>query len=84
MQSIISFIVAIIAAVGLYPKAGYIVDINNGSVVIEDATGNLWETETDADDWCIGDGVSMIMYNNETETIYDDVIVAARYNGFWR
>ena len=85
MQSIIAFIMAVIAAIGLYPRTGYVVDIDDAVLTIEDGAGLIWVAETAADDWDIGDGVSMIMYDNGTpESIYDDAVVAARYNGFWR
>lgn len=81
----LSLILSVIAAVGLYPRTGYIVELSTETVVIEDATGLLWEIENDADDWCVGDGVSMIMYDNGTEdSICDDCVVVARYSGFWR
>jgi len=90
METIISFIMAFIAAFGLYPRTGYIVELEPQpedmyKITIEDATGNLWVYDTDADDYTVGDGVAMIMYNNDTpESIYDDVIISARYSGFWR
>ena len=85
MQSIIAFIMAVISAIGLYPRTGYITEIADGKCVVEDSVGIEWEFETDADDWLVGDGIAMIVYDNETpDTIYDDVVVASRYSGFWR
>jgi len=86
METIISFLLALIAALGLYPKTGFVVEADRveDRIVIEDATGNLWEMEG-VEDWEIGDGASMIMYDNGTpENIYDDMIVNCRYNGFYR
>lgn len=84
MSSIISLIMAIISVFGLYPKTGFVTEIEDHAIVIEDATGNLWAFESDPGDWEIGDGVSLIMHDNGTEIIYDDTIVAIRYNGFIR
>ena len=87
METIISFVMAIIAALGLYPKSGYIVETDRAEnlIVIEDANGNLWELEQEVEDWEVGDGVAMIMYDNQTpESIYDDAIIVCRYSGYWR
>lgn len=85
MSSIVAMIMAFISAFGLYPKAGYIVDMSQESMVIEDATGNLWEVNQNADDYCVGDGVSMIMFDAGTPRyIHDDIVVSIRYNGFWQ
>ena len=90
MEIILSYVMAVIAALGLYPRTGYIVEINpvaeeTVEIVVEDAAGLLWAVEGEWDDLEIGDGISMIMYDNETpETILDDAVVSCRYNGFWR
>ena len=85
MNSIISFVMAVIAAIGLYPRTGYVVDIDDTVLTIEDGAGLVWCVEDSADDWDIGDGAAMIMYDNDTEDyILDDAVVAVRYNGFWR
>lgn len=86
MGEIISFILAFISVFGLYPKTAYIVELDreNELVVAEDAVGLLWSFSDDSGDWAIGDGVSLIFYDNGTQIIYDDVIVSSRYSGFWR
>ena len=82
MRTLVSLLAALITVFGFYPKAGYITEIQNRTITIEDAAGNLWEIERDPEDYEVGDGVSMIMYDNHTDCIYDDAIVAMRYNGY--
>lgn len=47
----------------------------------EDCMGNVWEWYSDAGDWTEGDLVACIMYDMETEYIYDDIIIDADYVG---
>ena len=66
----------------LYPSCGVVVEVNYADdyIVIEDFTGNCWEW-SGVEDWDNGDIVSMIMDDNNTEQIFDDSILAIRYNG---
>lgn len=47
----------------------------------EDCMGNQWTWYSDAGDWTVGDLVACIMYDMETECIYDDIIIDADYVG---
>ena len=47
----------------------------------EDCMGNVWEWYSDAGDYTEGDLVACIMYDMETECIYDDIIIDADYVG---
>lgn len=88
MNTVISLILSIIATLGLYPRAGFITGVTYAEnelckYTIQDAAGLTWSTIESWDDMSVGDGVSMIMYNNGTpENIYDDVIISAKYSGF--
>jgi len=84
-MQIITLVMTLIAALGLYPRAGYVCELDreNDTVIIEDASGFLWEIE-EIEDWCVGDGCAMIMYDNGTPEVFDDAIVSIRYNGFVR
>ena len=66
-----------------YPSCGTVVEINceNGEVVVEDFNGNLWAFEG-SEDWLEGDICAMIMSDEATPEIYDDVIVQVRYCGW--
>lgn len=46
-----------------------------------DATGNIWEF-TGVEDWTPDDVCSMVMYDNGTANIHDDVIINAKYSSF--
>jgi len=57
------------------------VDKENNIVTVEDFNGNLWEFEG-CEDWLEGDIAAMIMNNNGTQYIYDDIIESVRYCGY--
>lgn len=56
------------------------VDHSNDMVAVQDYNGNIW-TFTDAEDWMAGDICAMIMNDNSTDTIYDDIIENVYYQG---
>ena len=66
-----------------YPACGEVVEVNreNGKVVVEDFNGNLWAFEG-TEDWMEGDICAMIMSDEATPEIYDDVIIQVRYCGY--
>ena len=66
----------------LYPRVGQVTEINRswGYVAIKDSVGELWLLY-DVDDWAVGDVVSMMLNDNNTDTITDDIIVKAYYSG---
>lgn len=68
----------------VYPMSATVVDIyeNYNCVEFEDKNGNTWLWD-DIEDWEIGDNVALIMYNNmTTDSIYDDVILTIKYEGW--
>jgi hypothetical protein len=67
---------------GFYPLCGVVVEINYDEDLfyVVDGAGIEWVL-TECDDWQIGDLVGMIMFDNYTATIYDDIIVEYRYCG---
>ena len=64
-----------------YPLTTVVTETGTKEIVVTDFNGNDWIYETD-DEWEIGDYCSMIMSDNGTESIYDDIIVNVRYNGY--
>ena len=50
-------------------------------VTVVGANGNIFEFYGTAD-WYQGDFCSMIMFNNKTEYVNDDVIIKAEYVGY--
>ncbi len=73
---------ALIATNSLYPAAMEITEISGDVVTMETATGYTY-TMTGSEDYMEGDLVSLIMFDNGTEVITDDIIVSARYSGYW-
>lgn len=67
----------------LYPETGKVVEICNDVVTVETSTGNLFAFYG-AEDWFVGDIVSMIMDSCGTTEITDDMIIAVKYSGVWK
>lgn len=69
----------------LYARTAKIteVDYGTGTVTLVDGAGRLWSF-TGCEDYDVGDFVSLLMSDAGTpESVLDDVIVSARYAGFW-
>lgn len=64
----------------LYPLTTTVTEINNDTVTVEDATGNIWSFNG-AEDWQVGDCCALIMHDNSTSEIIDDTIISTRYQG---
>lgn len=64
----------------LYPLSTTVTEIKNDTVTVEDATGNIWSFDG-AEDWQINDSCALIMDDNSTKDIRDDVIISTRYQG---
>ena len=56
-------------------------DKKNNVVTVEDSAGNHWQF-CGVEDWEIGDCASLLMWDNGTESIFDDEIHSARYNAW--
>lgn len=69
---------------GFYPMTTVVTDVNydTDEVTCTDFNGNKWAF-TGCEDWLEGDICSMIMCDNGTETIYDDIIISERYDGWF-
>ena len=74
---------ALIAAGAFHPATMEITNISGDVVTMETATGHVYQMDG-AEDYETGDLVSVLMYNNGTEEITDDIILAARFSGFRR
>jgi len=53
-------------------------DYVNDLVTLTDWNGEMYAF-TGCEDWLIGDRCSVIMYNNTTESILDDIIIQVKY-----
>lgn len=67
---------------GFYPECGIVKEISNNEITVELFNGNLFSFYAEDGDWFVDDICSMIMYDNGTETIYDDEIVSVKYCGY--
>ena len=65
----------------LYPKTAVVVDIVDDVLVLEDSVGFTWEMDG-IEDYQRRDVVSLMMFDNGTDIIFDDVIVSAQYSGY--
>lgn len=82
MKKLLATIAAIIAAGLIYPTTMQVTDISSDVVTLETATGFVYQF-TGAEDYCENDLVSCIMFSNGTTNITDDIILTARYSGFY-
>lgn len=75
--------VALTANAEIYPKTAKVIEVNEAEdlVTIETCTGITYTFEG-CEDWTEGDGVSLIMEDNDTESILDDCILMAEYTGW--
>ena len=73
---------AIAAARSVYPASAVVTSIKDDTVSFETATGHVYEM-TGAEDWATGDIAALIMFNSGTPRVMDDIILKARYSGFW-
>ena len=83
MKSILAWIVALIAAVGLCPITAKVVDLDykTDTVTIEMANGYQYAFEG-CSDYCVGYFVSAIVWRNGTDIITEDIIVSVHYSGY--
>lgn len=75
--------IALTASADVYPMTAKVVEVNYDEdiVTVETFTGFLFSFEG-CEDWAEGDCASLIMDDNGTEKILDDVIVMAQYGGW--
>lgn len=63
-----------------YPTCGIVIEVNleEDYILIKDFSDNLWMM-SDCEDWAVNDLIAMIMYDNNTSIIFDDIIIDAKY-----
>lgn len=66
-----------------YAQTTVVTSVDYDADIVEcvDFNGNVWAFKG-CEDWQVMDVCAMMMDDNNTATIYDDVIVSARYNGW--
>lgn len=66
----------------VYADTMVVVETTDEWVTCVDYNGNEWAFENSAGDWAVGDFASVMMYDNDTDFIYDDEIISAKYSGW--
>jgi len=66
----------------LYAKSAVVVDLDRQAdiVTIKDSQGFLWSFNG-CEDWEIGDNCACVMSNCGTDSIFDDKIISATFQG---
>ena len=75
----LTLIAGLIANGTIYPATAIITDTNSTTATLEMTNGHLYQV--DKEDNEKGDIISLIMFNNGTEDITDDIILTYRYSG---
>lgn len=57
-------------------------DYDNDAVVCVDFNGNEWAFYG-IEDWLVGDVATLVMWNAETDIIYDDEVLDVYYSGWF-
>jgi len=75
--------IALTASAEVYPLTAKVTEVNYADdlVTVETFTGFLFSFEG-CEDWAEGDCASLIMDDNGTEKIFDDMIIMAQYGGW--
>ena len=88
MKKLFALILVLVALCGvataeLYPETARIVELNyeEDIVTVETFNGFLYSFYG-CEDYSMGDGVALIMDDNGTAKVFDDVIVMAQYCGW--
>ena len=72
---------------GIYPHMGIVTKVhkvyrNIYHVTFRDAASRIFSWYDDDPSWFKGDFVSVIMYDNGTKKVKDDIVIDARYVGY--
>lgn len=72
-----------VASAEIYPQAFVVSEVNyeENTILLVDYNGEGWLWKG-IEDYEVGDIIAAIMDDNETETIYDDIIIIIQYAGY--
>lgn len=81
--TIIIIVLCGIATAELYPETARVVELNYDEdiITVETFNGFLFSFYG-CEDYCVGDGVALIMEDSGTEQIFDDEIIMVQYCGW--
>lgn len=66
----------------LYAIHATVTEVNDDVITVTDFRGDEWSWYDTAEDWFVGDIAALVMYDNETPEIGDDMILTAKYDGW--
>lgn len=66
----------------LYAIHATVTEVADNCITVTDFRGDEWSWYDTAEDWFVGDIAALVMYDNETEEIADDIILTAKYDGW--
>lgn len=68
----------------IYAITTVVVEINHDedTVACQDFNGNIW-VFYGVEDWLVGDVATLVMWNCETDIIYDDEVMDVYYSGWF-
>ncbi len=64
----------------MYSSCGFVTEIADGLITVEDMDGNIWQF-MGTNDWEVGDFCSMVLSDESTIEVYDDVILSYQNHG---
>jgi hypothetical protein len=64
-----------------YPRSGIITEIDD-DITVTCSNGNKYNFKTEVEDWMVGDICSMLILDKGTETVADDTVIDAWYDGY--
>ncbi len=65
-----------------YPVTAMVTQVEDNLITVACQNGNIFKFDNTREDWFVGDICSMIMNNNGTENVKDDIVVDTRYSGY--
>ena len=71
-----------IATTNIHSRVAIVTEINDDIITTTCGNGNVFSFRSDAVDWHCGDLCSMIVFDNGTESVNDDVVLSVRYGGY--
>ena len=80
---ILALITSLTMTLGLYPTTCKIVNLDrvNDIVTMQTSTGIEYQFDG-CEDYDTNDLVSVIMFNNGTDSVLDDAVICVHYSGF--
>lgn len=84
LLAMLAIVMQLTAAGLVYPATMQVVNLDYSAdlVTVQTATGFTYEFEG-TEDYTEGDLVSCLMWSGGTDEITDDLVLAARYSGYW-